>query len=325
MLRVEIDRERDFSTMLTNFSLTEILFLLLAALVSIHHFNSNPIAQRSKFFHHRRSSLPSNARILRIPSSMVLTNLFQAWNTDVVDASPKGYVPPASCSNSVTEDSEPVAASKKGKTNTSPLSVEGIELPGHRVVDGETLLRNGHGLRSITYFGIGIRIYVAAMYSVEPILSVEQVMESSPDLTSTPASGPLQLDFTFLRYVRQSQVVSAWTQQLDYSVTHRDYEGYEADRDRFIELASGGPIEKFGTQSVQLVGDETRIIDQGKVTGTIHGRNFQQSFLSMWFGSKAVAEDLKANLLRGDEHHPEDIEKMHEKLQQEASKVLIEA
>eukprot|EP00535_Pseudo-nitzschia_heimii_P013602 CAMPEP_0197194654 /NCGR_PEP_ID=MMETSP1423-20130617/29644_1 /TAXON_ID=476441 /ORGANISM="Pseudo-nitzschia heimii, Strain UNC1101" /LENGTH=256 /DNA_ID=CAMNT_0042648111 /DNA_START=384 /DNA_END=1154 /DNA_ORIENTATION=- len=256
---------------------------------------------------------------------MLLTHLLHALNTDMVDASPKEYISTSSCPNSVTEDSESTPLSEQDNMKTTPLTVEGIELSGHHIVDGQTLLRNGHGLRSITYFGIGIRIYVAAMYSVKPILRVEQVMDSSLGLNGTPASGPLQFDFTFLRYVRQSQVISAWTQQLDYSVTYQDYDGYKADRDRFIELASGGPIEKFGTQSVQLVGDETRIIDQGKVTGIIHGRNFQLSFLSIWFGSMAVAEDLKANLLRGDGHNPEEIKIMHEKQRQEAKQVLIEA
>jgi len=260
---------------------------------------------------------------------MVFTHLLHAWNTDVVVATPK--VSTASCPTTVIEDSETVPVSKTEKANTSPVSIEDVEFPGYRVVDGQTLIRNGHGLRSLTYFGIGIRVYVGAMYSVKPILSAEQVLGRSSstsvdsDLTSAPDNGTLQFDFAFLRYVRQSQVVLAWSRQIDHSVTHRDYDGYEADRDRFIELVSGGPIEKFGTQSFQLVGDETRIIDQGKITGSIHGPNFQLSFLSMWFGSMAVSEDLKANLLRGDEHDHVDIEKIREKLKQKADQALVGA
>lgn len=182
-------------------------------------------------------------------------------------------------------------------TTSIPITVEGVELPDHRVIDGMQLKRNGHGLRSLTYFGIGIRIYVASMYSSKPILTAQQAMHHDD-----PDNGPIQLDFTFLRYVRQSQVVSAWTQQLDHSISYKDYEGYDADRQRFIDLASSGPIENQGRQSVQLVGEETRIIDQGKLKGVIPGKNFQRSFLSMWFGNMAVAEDLKLDLLRGDEH-----------------------
>jgi len=192
-------------------------------------------------------------------------------------------------------------------TIENAITVEGIELPEKRVVDGIHLTRNGHGLRSITYFGIGIRIYVAAMYSEKPISSAEQALGTIPrrdsesrNISSPDGNGALQLDFTFLRYVNQSQVRSAWAQQLDYSVTHTDYERYQEDRDRFIQLASEGPIENHGTQSIQMVGEETRIIDQGKLRGIIYGKDFQQSFLSMWFGSKAVSEDLKSSLLGGD-------------------------
>lgn len=223
-------------------------------------------------------------------------------------------VTPIHLDNQQNEEGESTKTCATTKSS-SAITVEGIELTGHKVVDGIHLKRNGHGLRSLTYFGIGIRIYVASMYTSRPLLSAEEAMGDM--------DGPIQLDFTFLRYVRQSQVVSAWTQQLGHSVTHK-YEGYEADQERFIELASGGVIELGGTQSVVLVGDETRIIDQGKVTGVIRGQDFQRSFLSMWFGEMAVAEDLKANLLRGDEHLREELEQEVEQdlLQQQT---LVEA
>ena len=46
-----------------------------------------------------------------------------------------------------------------------------------------------------------------------------------------------------------------------------------------------------------MVGDETVVIDQGIEKGTVTGSNFQRAFKSMWFGSQAVADDLKDGLL----------------------------
>ena len=222
---------------------------------------------------------------------MVLSLLSYPWDT--VQAAPEESL--SNASSSKTSTMGPIHLQQPGEdtfaafpTTSSPITVEGVELPDHRVIDGMQLKRNGHGLRSLTYFGIGIRIYVASMYSSKPILTAQQAMHQD-----APDNGPIQLDFTFLRYVRQSQVVSAWTQQLDHSISYKEYEGYDADRQRFIDLASSGPIENQGRQSVQLVGEETRIIDQGKLKGVIPGKNFQRSFLSMWFGNIAVAEDLK--------------------------------
>jgi hypothetical protein len=304
---------------------------------------------------------------------MFLSNILH-FGQAVVDGATEECMTTATCSKTTTTTSSSLvhrtnhqdnevtiaAVSKMAATTVTSaksITAEGVELPGYRVVDGINLIRNGHGMRSITYFGIGIRIYVAAMYSVKPILSAEQAMgqaaaaqpqpqnqegirsivdasrtttsstnNTSRDNSNSNNNGPLQLDFTFLRYVSQSRVVSAWTQQLDHSVTYRDYEGYQADRDRFIRLASGGPIENKGTQSVQLLGDDTRIIDQGRLTGIIHGRNFQRSFLSMWFGSMAVSENLKANLLKGDEHDPADMLQVKSELrqQEQQQQVLVE-
>ena len=287
---------------------------------------------------------------------MVFSHLLRSRNAYVVNGAPEDRVVtaayPSTTGTSIALDqgteTRPLDEKAIANDDAKPITVEGIELPGQRVVDGVNLIRNGHGLRSITYFGIGIRIYVAAMYSEKPILSAEQAMgtvlhqnhgkcsntidaslATAPDYISNSGgfegNGPLQLDFTFLRYVRKSQVVSAWTQQLDHSVTHRDYDGYQADRDRFIQFASEGPIENHGIQSIQIVGEETRIIDQGKLKGIIRGRDFQRSFLSMWFGSKAVSEDLKSNLLWGEEHHPAEIRQVQTELQEESQQVLVEA
>lgn len=331
--------------------LAECLFLLFAALASTHIYSDLLLLQqRSKLSYYPRSSSYSSGCGLSASSTMVFSTLLHVWNSvSVVGAAEESVAKAAMPPLHPNQNKELLSAVAK----TEHTIVEGVELPGHVEVDGIPLIRNGHGLRSITYFGIGIRIYVASMYSAKPILSADQAMgntyekrndednthsvidaslttttpdASAPDNSSQDNNnGPIQLDFTFLRYVRQSQVVSAWTQQLDHSVTYRDYEGYEADKDRFVQLASGGPIENHGTQSVQLVGDETRIIDQGTLTGVIPGRNFQRSFLSMWFGSMAVSEDLKNNLLRGDEHHPSKIQQVREDLEQELQQVLVEA
>jgi len=233
----------------------------------------------------------------------------------------------SSCSSTATTEllSTSPPSSTEHQQQSSVISVEGVNLLGKKLLNDDneiiSLYRNGHGIRFISFFGMNIRIYVASFYSAKPILTVEQIMgkeiegneelgadtgdnddDDNDDDNNITNHGPLQFDFTFLRYVGKSRVVSAWTQQIDHSASSRDYEGYEADRQKFIELSSSQPIENLGTQSVLLMGNETRIIDQGKLMGIIKGKNFQRSFLSMWFGSMAVSEELKLNLLGGDAH-----------------------
>ena len=184
--------------------------------------------------------------------------------------------------------------------------IEGITVPDVRHVDGVQLKRNGHGIRSINFFGMNIKVYVAGLYSPKPLLSEEDVWghvlddDTESTVNKRKKSGKqslMQLDFTFLRSVGKSKVISAWTQQLEHSVSHR-YPNYEQDRDSFINMFANA-IAYGGTQSVQLIGNNTVIVDQGIHKGTIPGKDFQKSFLSMWFGERAVAEDLKEGLLSG--------------------------
>ena len=182
--------------------------------------------------------------------------------------------------------------------STSSISIpEDVPLPDTRHVNGVELRRNGHGIRSITFFGMDIQVYVAGFYTETPLLSEEDVHACHNNDGDTL----MQLDFTFLRGVSKGRVISAWQKQLDHSVSFQ-YEGYEADRDLFVEKLSS-PISYLGTQTVQLIGDNTVIVDQGVEKGIIPGKNFQIAFLSMWFGENAVAEDLKSDLLSGAMYH----------------------
>lgn len=158
-------------------------------------------------------------------------------------------------------------------------------LPETKHVNGTQLTRNGVGIRSLSLFGMPIKVYTAGFYTLSPLRDWEAVQE---------CNGPKHMEFTFLRSVGQGQVTNAWRRQLEASVTHT-YDGYEQDRDTFIRMF--GAIVSGGTMQIHLSGEETHVVDQGKHKGVISGRNFQRAFLSMWFGEKAVQESLKSGLL----------------------------
>jgi hypothetical protein len=58
-----------------------------------------------------------------------------------------------------------------------------------------------------------------------------------------------------------------------------------------------GPLKNGGVEQVQFVGSNTVVVDQGITKGTIPGRDFQKSFLSLWFGTNPVSTDLRSALL----------------------------
>lgn len=165
------------------------------------------------------------------------------------------------------------------------LEIQGVTVPPQVQVAGNALQLNGAGLRTFTLLMVPIRIYVAAFYTPAALRTAEAVMASA---------GPMQFDFTFLRAVGQSDVSKAWSSQFAQSVSYT-YPGYEKDRDAFIAMF--GPLSSGGVEQVRFVGTNTVIYDQGTKKGTIPGRDFQKSFLSLWFGVNPVASDLKASLL----------------------------
>lgn len=169
--------------------------------------------------------------------------------------------------------------------NLAPIILEGIELPVQRKLDGKTLYRNGHGIRSFNFYGLRMKMYVASLYSQFPLRNEEDILS---------CECPLLFHFIFLKGVSQGKVKLAWQKQLEWSVSHI-YDGYERDRDAFVNMF--GPMEHRGTVTIKIDGNQTLVLDQDKVKGSIQGLNFQRAFLTMWFGDRAVADDLKLALL----------------------------
>lgn len=165
------------------------------------------------------------------------------------------------------------------------LEIQGVNVAPGVTVAGSNLALNGAGLRTFSLLMVPIKIYVASFYTAAPLRSETAVMASP---------GPMQFDFTFLRAVGQGDVTKAWTSQFAQSVSST-YPGYAKDRDAFIAMF--GPLQSMGVESVQFVGTNTLVYDSGTLKGTIAGRDFQKSFLSLWFGSNPVTPDLKSALL----------------------------
>lgn len=165
------------------------------------------------------------------------------------------------------------------------VEIQGVAVPPLTMVAGRQLELNGAGLRTFSLLMVPIKIYVAAFYTPEPLRTAEAVM-SSP--------GPMCFDFTFLREVGQADVTKAWSSQFAQSISYT-YPGYEKDRDAFIAMF--GALKNGGVERVEFVGTNSVIYDSGVRKGMIPGTNFQKSFLSLWFGPKPVATDLKSALL----------------------------
>jgi hypothetical protein len=117
------------------------------------------------------------------------------------------------------------------------LEVEGVNVPQQKTVNGQALSLNGAGLRTVTLGFIPIKAYVASFYSPSPLKSEDAVLASP---------GPLQFTFTFLRAVSQNEVVQAWQNQIQASMTYT-YSDLEKDRTAFLgmfgAITQGGDLD----------------------------------------------------------------------------------
>lgn len=165
--------------------------------------------------------------------------------------------------------------------------IAGVRLPATESIDGRTLKLNGAGVRAFQLAFVPIDIYVAALYSEEPLRSADAVMKSGH---------PLLMTFTFLRDVPKPKVRDAWLAQFRESNLSQ-YPGMQAEIERF---ASAFPaLERGDVQEVYIDGDAVKMFQNGKPLGEIRGRSFRDVFLGLWFGGKPVARDLRTQLLGG--------------------------
>ena len=172
------------------------------------------------------------------------------------------------------------------------LQIEGVEIPESVKVEGKTLHLNGAGMRTISPLGIPVNLYVASFYAPAPIRS---------ERAALAAVAPLQFNFTFLQGVNKTLISRAWRAQFSHSVTET-YPGYEHDKDAFLHLV--GNLDKLGRDTVEFVGNDTRVLDSGRLMGVVHGRNFQKAYLSLLFGPKPASRRLKPELLGLPSHPP---------------------
>lgn len=160
-----------------------------------------------------------------------------------------------------------------------------MPVPAEVVVEGTVLMLNGAGIRSVPVLLIPVDAYMASFYAPAPLRSEQKVLDSP---------GPLLFTFRFLAAVSEDKVADAWIAQFEASNTH-SYPWFEQDLQAFSGFF--GAIPKGGTQKVALVGNETRAYEGDELKGVVRGRDFQRSFLSLWFGAKPVEPELKQALL----------------------------
>lgn len=165
------------------------------------------------------------------------------------------------------------------------LELEGVNIPQTlKCAEVETAL-SGYGLRTATW--LRIKVYVLAVYAPKKI---------TKDDGANPTARPLCFELTYLKDFDNDDVDKAWDYQFKESSQH----SYAGLKDDIMNVKKYfGPIKGERKESFVLTEDKTFLYENGALKGEIAGKDFQRSFLSMWFGTNPPSPELKESLLKG--------------------------
>jgi hypothetical protein len=153
--------------------------------------------------------------------------------------------------------------------------------------DGKEIPLSGAGLRTATI--LKIKIYVLALYTPTPIRK-----DNGPELEQRP----ICFDLTYLRDFDNGDVDKAWKYQFEESAEHK-YGNFKNDLNELQKIF--GEIKGKRNQFIEFTGETSKFYENGKLKGEIKGKDFQKTFLSIWFGKNPPTEALKENLLKSSE------------------------
>lgn len=161
--------------------------------------------------------------------------------------------------------------------------LEGVKIPDKVVCEGQEVPLHGAGLRTATF--LKIKVFVLAVYS--PVRIQKQDWKNLNHR-------PMCFHLTYLRDFDAKDVDKAWDYQFKESAEH----SYPLLKEHIVDVKKFfGEIKNDRTQHFALVGDSTKIYENGMLQGEIKGEDFQKSFLSIWLGKNPPTQELQQGIL----------------------------
>lgn len=163
----------------------------------------------------------------------------------------------------------------------------GVKMDDKITVDGKELVLNGMGLRSVSRFGLKIKVYVIGLYLPEKMTTSEAILKST---------GPKVFKMVFKRNVDSEDIEKGWKT----GFTSNCGEHCAANEDKikkFNSLMSDMRTNQMITVTVYK--DKVEVDAKGRrpKSATIEGEEFARIVEKIWLGPKPPNEELKSGLL----------------------------
>lgn len=170
-------------------------------------------------------------------------------------------------------------------TASAQMTVEGVTVEKSVTVDGKELTLNGAGLREKFVFDL----YVGGLYTTtktsdgNALLNADQPMAITLDIVS--------------KLVTQENMIDAITDGFDESVSRAERKKLQPKIDQFIGFFNEEIVNGNKFQISYVPGKGTMAHKNGKLLGTIEGKDFAKGLFGIWIGDNPADKDLKKGML----------------------------
>jgi Chalcone isomerase-like len=170
-------------------------------------------------------------------------------------------------------------------SNAAAATLDGVTLPDSYPVNGQTLVLNGIGLRTLTILNIGI--YVAGLYLPQPSHDAQQILASG---------GPKVVLLKFIRSGSKERV------ERQYRAGEEENCGQggcaPSDKEDFERLVAAAPAVNPGDTSTYIVTDKgVRVLANDRVIGDFADRDLAHQLLAGFIGEHPPTRELRRQLL----------------------------
>jgi hypothetical protein len=169
--------------------------------------------------------------------------------------------------------------------NASAATLSGMTLPDSYTVDGQSLVLNGIGLRTLTIFNI--RAYVAGLYLPRSSHDARQILASSE---------PKALILRFIRAASKERVEKQY--RAGEATNCGSGECAPSDNADFEALVAAAPAVKPGdTSTYVFTPNRVRVFANDRIIGDFANRDLAYRLLAGFIGDRPPSQALRRQLL----------------------------
>ena len=170
-------------------------------------------------------------------------------------------------------------------SNATAATLAGVTLPDSYTVDGQPLVLDGIGLRTLTIFNI--RAYVAGLYLPRPSHDARQILDSP---------GPKAIILKFIRGASKQRIEKQY--RAGEETNCGNGECAPTDRSDFEALVAAAPAVQPGdTSTYVFTANRVRVFANNRMIGDFANGDLAYQLLAGFIGDHPPSQELRRQLL----------------------------